>query len=134
VLDAWVNDYAPSAYKSFRERGTYRERTIYVSLPVMLEGRREAIAELKVKDLHPICEQERWCIRILGEGGVGKTTLTCQLAIWAMNADERSRLCRDRRMLPVLIEPGIGFDVRKDLGAFRQAVGGQLQDSIGMSY
>ncbi|NJP12490.1 MAG: NACHT domain-containing protein [Leptolyngbyaceae cyanobacterium RU_5_1] len=40
---------------------------------------------------------------IAGEGGVGKTSLACQIARWAMAEDETERLCK-HPVMPVLIE------------------------------
>lgn len=39
----------------------------------------------------------------MGEGGVGKTSLACQIAKWAMAKNKAERLC-NHRILPVLIE------------------------------
>ncbi len=45
---------------------------------------------------------------IVGEGGVGKTSLACQIARWGMGLDEdntrKPKLLASHWMLPVLIE------------------------------
>ncbi len=37
------------------------------------------------------------------------------MALWAMAAEPKDRLCHGRRMLPILIEPGLA-EVRHDRG------------------
>jgi hypothetical protein len=68
---------------------------------------------------------------IRGEGGLGKTTLACQLALWSMADDPQERLILDRQAIPVLIEPGQDFNVLKDVGVFRREILGRLQRLLG---
>ena len=42
-----------------------------------------------------------------GEGGSGKTTLVCQMALWALETDPFKRLCATHRMLPVFLEENL---------------------------
>ena len=130
VLDAWIYKYVNAARENFQNRDIYRDRKTYISLPVMIGS--NVNLSLSAGSLHPITRQDRWCIRILGEGGVGKTTLACQIALWAMEADETKRVIPDRQMLPVLIEPVIGFDFQKDIATFKKVIRGCLQDIIGL--
>ena len=100
-------------------------------LPVVLNG--DNIANLTVEQLRNTCDRDRWAVLIQGEGGLGKTTLACQLALWGMADDPAERLCGDRRMLPVLIEPGLAFDIRWDMATFEAAIRGRLEDLLGLS-
>ncbi len=68
----------------------------------------------------------RQCILIWDEGGIGKTSLACQLAQWSMSDDRTKRLCR-HRMIPVLIEQELDFKVNEGKDPFREAIRGQLQ-------
>jgi hypothetical protein len=68
----------------------------------------------------------------LGEGGLGKTTLACRFALWALAENPTDRLCPDRQMLPVIIEPAGGFNVQKDVTAFNRLIRGHLENTIGL--
>jgi hypothetical protein len=76
------------------------------------------------------CSQAHFCLRVIGEGGIGKTTLACQLALWATEEERIKRLCPDRQMLPVIVEPGTSGDVRRDVSTFKNVVRGLLQDTL----
>lgn len=78
------------------------------------------------------------CLLIQGEGGVGKTSLSCQIAKWAMSDDETERLCK-HRMLPVLIEEELEIPdeieiktglvrTSSSISALIDAIQGQLQN------
>ena len=67
----------------------------------MLQG--NTVAEISSKDIQATFLDGRQCVLIWGEGGIGKTSLACQLAQWSMSDDRTKRLCR-HRMIPVLIE------------------------------
>ncbi|BAZ49359.1 hypothetical protein NIES4103_19710 [Nostoc sp. NIES-4103] len=101
VLDAWVEAHFKSAQESFQQKDTVRNRNIYIPIPVVNNGK--TFAQLTGKDLRSTFKKQRACLLIQGEGGVGKTSLSCQIAKWAMSDDDTERLCK-HRMLPVLIE------------------------------
>jgi hypothetical protein len=101
VLDAWVEKHVKSWQEDFREQKTVQGREIHVSLPVSLNG--EAIPEINALHLRAVFEKEKSYLVVTGEGGVGKTSLACQIATWAMAAGSEKRLC-SHFMLPVLIE------------------------------
>jgi hypothetical protein len=109
VLDAWVEDHCEIAKQNFIRQSTVRARQTYISLPVTLnDGNVSTLSRLSPTNLHKTCSQERWCIRIVGEGGSGKTTLACQMALWALSDRPDERLCRDRKAIPILIESSLG--------------------------
>jgi hypothetical protein len=60
---------------------------------------------------------------IWGEGGVGKTSLACQIGHWGM-AELEPRLC-EHRMLPIFLEED--FRVVEGKSALLEAISGQLQ-------
>ncbi len=131
VLDAWVERHVGAAHQDFTRGTTYLARKTYVSIPVVLDG--IEISNFTTEALRATCNKDRWFVAVQGEGGVGKTTLACQIALWAMELDKAKRLVTDHRMIPVLIEPGLGFDVRKDIASFTHAIRGQLQALIGVA-
>jgi HEAT repeat protein len=129
VLDAWVSKHVDAVDRSFRQRDTYRARATFVPLPVLLNGK--TVPSLTAADLRETCSRNRWYIHIQGEGGAGKTTLACQLALWSMAESPPARIREDRRMLPVLLEPGLDFDIQKDIESLKRAARGQLQLAVG---
>src|SRR5215813_3584301 len=67
---------------------------------------------------------------ILTERGVGKTSLACQIANWAMREDAMARPCKTHRLLPVLIEPEVESQAAKG-DAFLNIIHPQLELLIG---
>ncbi|MEO0457709.1 MAG: NB-ARC domain-containing protein, partial [Cyanobacteria bacterium P01_A01_bin.114] len=103
VLDAWVTQRIDNAKAEFEQRETVKERKIHIPLPVKFDGRTLASLEADNPDLRKLFSQQEFRLLIVGEGGVGKTSLVCQISKWAMTADSAYRLC-NHRMLPVLVE------------------------------
>ncbi len=127
VLDAWVAEQIEVAREAFIRKNTVSDCKVYIPIPVVLDG--NTIAELASQDLHSTFWDGRQCLLIWGEGGIGKTSLACNLAKWAMADDRASRLCR-HQMLPVLIEQELDFKLPADKQPFREAIRGQLQALI----
>jgi HEAT repeat protein len=127
VLDAWVRANLATAQEAFAQKSTVSDRQIYIPIPVILKG--QVVAELTSSALHRIFEDGRQCLLIWGEGGIGKTSLACQLAKWAMATHPEQRLTR-HPMLAVLIEQELDFKVSLDKDPLRAAVRGQLQALI----
>jgi len=128
VLDAWVSERLQAAEARFRNKETVRIRRTYVPLPVMVGEEADPTPAMTTDTLRNVCAADRWCIRIVGEGGAGKTTLACQVALWAMNEDRTKTLCESRRMIPILIEPGIGSQVLREELTLREAILLEIQE------
>jgi HEAT repeat protein len=128
VLDAWVQTHSSAARESFTTRPLCKERSVWVPLPVVLQD--DVLPELRACDLLPLLNRKRWRIRILGEGGSGKTSLACQLALWGMHEQSHARLSPDI-MLPVVLGPNSSANIQKDLTAFTDAIRRELQVMIG---
>jgi hypothetical protein len=120
VLDAWIDAHIGSAREKFLKNSTVNERSVHISIPVILDGIR--VAGLQVEHLQTIFAKKRTCLLIYGEGGSGKTSLACQLAQWAMSDDATERLYR-YRIVPVLIEG----ELKKGKTRLVEAIQGQLQ-------
>jgi len=129
VLEAWVEKHADRAAANFENQGIRNSRRVICSLPVEISN--ESHAEPNAAALRKYCDRDRWLLRIVGEGGVGKTTLACQIALWGLDKDPDERPCPARRMIPIILERGSGLEALKDLTHFKLAVRGQLRDLIG---
>jgi HEAT repeat protein len=127
VLDAWVTRQIDVAREAFAHKSTVSDRKVYIPIPVVMDG--STVAELASQDLHTTFWDGRQCLLIWGEGGIGKTSLACHLAKWAMADNRQQRLSR-HRMLPVLIEQELDFKLGNDKDPFREAIRGQLQALI----
>ena len=115
VLDAWVEQYWEKAKDQFLRSETVKERQIHIPLSVDLDGK--LTKELSGKDLSATFQQKTAVLLISGEGGSGKTSLTCQIAQWGLE-----KHLMPHRLLPVLIETEL--DEKKTL---IKAIEGQLK-------
>jgi hypothetical protein len=128
VLDAWVAKFLPTARERFEDSDTVKDRQVYVDAPVDLDG--ALLPDLAAKHLQGPFGRKQRCLLIWGEGGSGKTALVCQVAKWAMADEEGERLCK-HRMLPILIEQELNYNVPAGQHPFLEAIRGQLRLLIG---
>jgi Caspase domain len=109
VLDAWVAQHLPTARRNFEAKRTVQARSVHVPLPVELD--RETVPDLKGRDLLEVFGPGGpGRLLIWGEGGIGKTSLACQIARWAMS-DRQGERPAPHRMLPVLLERELDFQL-----------------------
>ncbi len=127
VLDAWVRSKLPRIQKCFEAKDTVAERDMYLPAPVVLNGK--ALATLSAPDLRA-CQHlsNRILFLIWGEGGLGKTTLACQIARWGMSEDPQTSLL-GRPVIPIFIEHDLLIDSKQDM--VLQTVRGQIALLIG---
>jgi len=118
VLDAWVEQHWQQVQAAFLKLDTVKDRHIHIPLPVRLDG--TLLNQLSSSHLSPIFQHKTAVLLITGEGGAGKTSLTCQIA--GMGLEKQ---LMTHRLLPVLIETEL--DDKKTL---TEAIGGQLNASI----
>jgi hypothetical protein len=104
VLNRWVADHLPQVQSQFLGKQTVIEREIHIPLQIKLGS--QVIDQLSPEQLQPIFKRSPATLLIWGEGGVGKTSLTCQIARWGMGLGEEpgTKLAPHHLMLPVLIE------------------------------
>ena len=105
-LDAWVRQKAPAIKASFADLPTVKERLVYVDLPVQINS---SVAEhFGPQSLKDAFNEVRALVLVTGEGGAGKTSIACQIGLWAV-AQDRSERITDHQMLPLLFEGDIAF-------------------------
>jgi hypothetical protein len=127
VLTAWVEKHAETARFNFIKNSANGKGDV-LPLPVEVDGVR--YPELRASTLQGVCGRKKWFLRIVGEGGLGKSTIAHQIGLWAVGNDKEKRLVRDRRMLPVLLERTGAITFLQDWPHFRVAIRGKLQDLI----
>jgi formylglycine-generating enzyme required for sulfatase activity len=115
VLDAWVEQHWQETRTRFLRLDTVKDRQIHIPLPVHLDG--TPVYPLSGDNLIPTFREKTAVLLITGEGGAGKTSLTCQIALWGLE-----KQLAPHRLLPVLIETEL--DDQKTLIA---AIAGQLK-------
>lgn len=128
VLNAWVNNVVTVAGENFKNRDPGKQRSVWVSLPAILEN--ETVAELTAAHLLKFTNRKCWRIRLIGEGGSGKTALACQLGLWGMHEQPEKRISPEI-MLPVVLGPNSSPLIRKDITAFTDGVRRELQILVG---
>lgn len=125
VLDAWVRRHADRMSAAIDEQRKAAGRTKYEPLPVQVNGK--MVSDLTLQTLTDICKREQWTVAILGEGGIGKTTLAYELALWALRPDNNQSLCSTHRMLPVIIDPEDGVTALANADALKATILWRLQ-------
>lgn len=116
VLDAWTLHYlGPSQLDSdelsrarvrFWESATAHQHQVYIPLPLRLSTPQSTRYEtLPLAELQQIFRENTVQFLIQGEGGMGKTSIACQLARLAMIEQPNDRLCKEHPLFPVLIDP-----------------------------
>jgi HEAT repeat protein len=124
VLDAWVAKQITTVREEFPKLETVKRRTTYVPVSVELDDQK--ISQLTPTNLQEIFQKKRICLLIWGEGGIGKTSIACQMAQWAMEADTTKSLCK-HPMIPILIEEELDNQIITSKDAFLEAIRGQLK-------
>jgi HEAT repeat protein len=130
VLDAWVARHLTVARQQFSQKPTVRDRQHWVPLPVVFDG--TTLPQLQAANLHPVFNIRRSRLLIVGEGGIGKTSLACQIGQWAMALDPTQRLC-PHPMLPLLLEEPLPDSSEPAGTRLLVALQGQLQTLIDAS-
>ncbi|MEZ2320280.1 MAG: HEAT repeat domain-containing protein, partial [Microcoleus sp.] len=123
VLDAWVSAHIKTVREQFSTNETVKNRATYI--PVAFELDDKKVPELRREDLQSIFTKKRICLLIWGEGGIGKTSIACQIADRAMAADKTKRLCK-HLMIPILIEE-LESESLAAKHPFLEAISGQLK-------
>ncbi|MEG3952237.1 HEAT repeat domain-containing protein [Microcoleus sp. SVA1_A4] len=123
VLDAWVSAHIKIVREQFSQIETVKSRATYI--PVAFELDDKKVPELRGEDLQSIFTKKRICLLIWGEGGIGKTSIACQIADRAMEADKTKRLCK-HLMIPILIEE-LESESLAAKHPFLEAISGQLK-------
>jgi HEAT repeat protein/cation transport regulator ChaB len=130
VLDAWIEAQAPTARRSFREKPTVRDRRIRVQVPVLLND--ELVPNLTPEHLRQVFETPRGCVLIHGEGGAGKTSLACEIALWGMADEVSRRLVPGHLILPVLLEHDFEYASPSGGPVLLDAIRGELTNLLGL--
>lgn len=123
VLDAWVSTHIETVREQFTKRETVEIRATYI--PVSFELDNKKVTELRCQELRSTFTKNRIRLLIWGEGGIGKTSIACQIADWAMESDQNKRLCK-HLMIPILIEEELK-NVNEGKDSFLTAINGQLK-------
>ena len=123
VLDAWVSAHIKIVREQFSQIETVKSRATYI--PVAFELDDKKVPEVRGEDLQSIFTKKRICLLIWGEGGIGKTSIACQIADRAMEADKTKRLCK-HLMIPILIEE-LESKFLAAKHPFLEAISGQLK-------
>ena len=121
VLDAWVDAQIESVQEEFQKIENVAARKVYIPCPATLDNR--TVSEITNLNLGAKFNKP---LLIWGEGGVGKTSLACQIAQWAMANNKSERLCK-HRMLPIFLEEELDCHGESCKQSLIDAILGQLK-------
>lgn len=127
TLDAWVRQRLPTARNRFEHLRTVSERSVYVDMPLSING--TLVTHFSLGSLRQVFDQERAVIVITGEGGAGKTTLACQVAMWLASECPASFFAHP--MLPLLLEGDFAAVNGNSADTLQQAVRARLTHLLG---
>ncbi|MFM6131767.1 MAG: SUMF1/EgtB/PvdO family nonheme iron enzyme, partial [Sphaerospermopsis kisseleviana] len=106
VLDCWVAQHFDQVKDKFLHTPTVSEREIHI--PILVKLNDKDISCLQPKDLSLVFSKSPAWLVIVGEGGVGKTSLAYQIARWGLGIikeeDPENKPICSHLMLPILIE------------------------------
>jgi HEAT repeat protein len=125
VLDAWVTAHISTVREEFKTIETVQERRTYINIPVILDG--NTLPDLTSESLRPLFDRQRACLLIVGEGGSGKTSIACQIALWAIEETPQHRLA-PHLTIPILIEEELTPRLTATPHPLRETIRRQLQD------
>ncbi|MDF0552464.1 HEAT repeat domain-containing protein [Kamptonema sp. UHCC 0994] len=123
VLDAWVSTHIETVRQQFTTQETVKIRATYI--PVSFEVDDKKVTEIRGSELQSTFTKNRIRLLIWGEGGIGKTSIACQIADWAMEPEQNKRLSK-HLMIPILIEEELK-NVNEGKDSFLTAINGQLK-------
>jgi HEAT repeat protein len=105
-LDAWVTAHISTARSNFSKLDTVQQRQTHIAFYAS-NGSKSYFEEVK-----KIFTQKEFFLLIYGDGGIGKTSLVCQISHWAMTSEEKQRLSA-HTMIPILLEQDFDSEVEK---------------------
>ncbi|MCT7962894.1 hypothetical protein NG791_19660 [Laspinema sp. D1] len=82
MLDAWVTAHISTVREEFKTLETVQEHRTYTSIPIILDG--NTLPNLPSESLRPLFDRQRACLLIVAESSSGKTSIACQIALWAI--------------------------------------------------
>jgi HEAT repeat protein len=123
VLDAWISTHIETVREQFTTQETVKIRATYI--PVSFELDNKKVTEIRCQELQSTFTKNRIRLLIWGEGGIGKTSIACQIADWAMESEQNKRLSK-HLMIPILIEEELK-NINEDKDSFLTAINGQLK-------
>jgi hypothetical protein len=124
VLDAWVCRRLETAHRGLGYDPVMQQHASRVKLPVRVGE--DLDQGFKPRSLQPVFARAHGCVLIYGEGGIGKTSLACEIARSAVSPDAEERPA-PHSMLPVLLDSDIAVGDGNVHRALLLAVGRKLQ-------
>ncbi|MCT7954587.1 hypothetical protein [Laspinema palackyanum] len=76
--------------EEFKTLETVQEHRTYIRIPVILDG--NTLPNLPSESLRPLFDRQRACLLIVAQGGSGKTSSACQIALWAIKETPQHRI------------------------------------------
>ena len=106
VLDRWVDKHFEEVKSHFLGQRTVDYRRIHIPIQIKLNS--TPLDQLAPQHLRSTFNQSPICLFIVGEGGIGKTSLAYQIARWVLKlsgeGEAKGESPSSHPMLPVLIE------------------------------
>ncbi|HEX8279040.1 MAG TPA: NACHT domain-containing protein [Segetibacter sp.] len=109
VIDSWMEKHVLKTEEKYKlitnkkDLGDETSGIIEVYIPAPAKVGNKIQSPLQPNNLKPLFSQSINFLAIVGEGGVGKTSLARQIGLWALSYEEEKRLC-EHFMFPIFFE------------------------------
>jgi len=110
VLDAWVARRFESVRAHLEQKRAILGAASYIPMPVTVSVdrvTREFAQKVDAKLLRPLFKADRVALGVVGDGGIGKTTLACQIGLWLMRGGRTERVIREHPTLAVMLHGNV---------------------------
>lgn len=128
TIDSWILFNYDNIYHHFYSKPIVKSRELFVNLPLLINN--NLANNLSLDNLRELFDKGLTCVLINGEGGIGKTSLACQISKICLIKNKKKNLF-GHPCIPIIIEDEIDIETPPNKSPFIEYIRRQLQITIG---